>query len=66
MKEKAVDKTVYKKPLIELFEIEKSDILTTSGGNQGDGNQGDGWGDDNSGGSDNSGGADIGPWDPIM
>ena len=57
-------KTVYKKPIIELLEIEKNDILTTSGGgNPGGGDYGGGG---NPGGGDNSGGADIGPWDPIM
>ena len=56
-------KTVYKEPVIELFEIERSDILTTSGGgNPGGGDYGGGGYD----GGDNSGGSDIGPWDPIM
>ena len=50
--------TRYEKPEIELFEIKKCDILTTSGG-------GSDTGGDNSGGE-GGGDSDIGPWDDIM
>ena len=54
-------KKTYEKPKTKLFDIEKYDIITTSGSSPESGGAPGGSDDGASGGN-----SDIGPWDPTM
>ena len=58
-------KKTYEKPKTKLFDIEKYDIITTSGSSPESGGAPDGSDGGASGGA-SGGNSDIGPWDPTM